>query len=58
MRVDPIVEEIHRVRKKMLDECGGDLDKYFDRIQADEARDRARLVSKIGRGRRRAPAHT
>jgi len=57
MRVDPIVEELHRVRKKMLDECGGDLDKYFDRIQADEAQDRARLVSKIGRGRRHAPAH-
>jgi len=41
----------------MLDECGGDLEKYFDRIEADEARDRARLVSKIGRGRKRAPVH-
>ena len=53
---DPIVEEIHRVRRKMLAECGGDLDKYFDRIQADEALDRERLVSGIKRPRKRATA--
>jgi len=41
----------------MLDECGGDLEKYFDRIQADEACDRDRLVSKVGRPRKRAAAH-
>ncbi len=56
MKRDPIVEEIHRVRKKMLDECGGDLEKYFDRLKEDEALDRARLVSKIGRSQEHAPA--
>jgi len=56
MRRDPIVEEIHRTRKKLLEECGGDLDRYFDQVQADEALDRDRLVSKIpGRKKRPAP---
>ena len=52
MTRDPLVEEIHRVRREMWKECGGDLDKYFDRIQADEARDRNRLVSKVPRPRK------
>ena len=56
MRRDPIVEEIHRVRKKMLADCGGDLDRYFDRLQEDEALDQDRLVSKVGRSKKRSPA--
>jgi hypothetical protein len=31
---DPIVEEVHRIREKMLEECGGDIDKLMDRIAA------------------------
>ncbi len=54
MRRDPIVEEIHRIRKKLWEECGRDLDRYFDMIEADEALDKDRLVSKIpGRKKRR-----
>jgi len=52
MRRDPIVEEIHRIRKKMLEECGGDLERYFDQLQADEEKDRERLVSSIAGGKR------
>jgi len=45
MRNDPIVEEIHRVREKMLEECGGDLEKLMDRIKARESKDKDRIVS-------------
>jgi len=40
----------------MWEECGGDLDKFFDHIQADEALDRDRLVSRIARPRKHTPA--
>ena len=43
---DPIVEEIHRIRDQMLAECGGDFDKYMDRIREAQEQDRARLVTK------------
>ena len=55
MKRDPIIEEIHRVRRKMLADCGGDIDAYFDRLQEDEALDRDRLVSKVRRSKKRAP---
>lgn len=44
---DPLVEEIHRIREKLLDECGGDLEKLMDRLKAREAEDRSRMVSDI-----------
>ena len=57
MARDPIVEEIHRIRKKMLDECGGDFDKLFDRLKSAEAKRKGRLASKPARpGKRRTPA--
>jgi hypothetical protein len=31
---DPIVDEVHRIREKLLEECGGDIDKLIDRIAA------------------------
>jgi hypothetical protein len=43
---DPIVEEIHRIRDKMLAECGGDFQKYMDRIREAQEQDRDRLVTK------------
>ena len=52
MKHDPIVEEIHEVRRKLLRECEGDMDKLFDRLKADEAKDRDRVVSKVRRGKR------
>jgi hypothetical protein len=43
---DPIVEEIHCIRDKMLAECGGDFQKYMDRIRESQAQDRDRIVTK------------
>jgi hypothetical protein len=45
MNPDPIVDEIRRARQKLLDECGGDLDKLLDRLKAAELQDRNRIVS-------------
>ena len=46
MNRDPIVEEIHQTREKMLAECDGDLGKLLDRLQAAEKREsRSRIVS-------------
>jgi len=45
MNHDPIVEEIHHVRQKMLAECHGDLDQLLDRFQAAEPLDGNRIVS-------------
>ena len=53
MARDPIVEEIHRVRKKMLDDCGGDFDKLFERLKDAQGKHKDRLVSKIPRTKRR-----
>jgi len=44
---DPIVEEIHKVREKLWEECGGSLDKLMDRLRAREEEDRSRLVRDI-----------
>jgi hypothetical protein len=41
---DPIVDEIHKTRERLLDECGGDIDRLMDRIQAKEQADHDRLV--------------
>ena len=45
MKHDPIVEEIHKIREKLLDECEGDLEKLMDRLKAAETQDRSRMVS-------------
>ena len=37
---DPIVEEIHRIRDRMLAECGGDFGKYMDGIREAQEYDR------------------
>ena len=42
---DHIVEEIHRIREKMLEECGGDIDKLMDRIKGREAEHPERIIS-------------
>ena len=46
MREDPIVEEVHRIRERIMDECENDLDKVFDRIQELEKKHPERLVRK------------
>ena len=40
MNNDPIVEEIHHTRGRLLDECNGDLDKLLDRYKQSENQDR------------------
>jgi len=45
MTNDPIVEEIHRIREKMLAECGGDLDKLIERLKVAEAEHPNRVTS-------------
>ena len=47
MKRDPIVEEIHQTRQKLLKECGGDLDQLMDRLKVAEIQDRDRVVSTI-----------
>lgn len=47
MKRDPIVEEIHQTRQKLLEECGGDLNQLMERFKAAEIQDRSRLVSTI-----------
>jgi hypothetical protein len=55
MKRDPIVEEIHEIRARLLDECGGDLDKLMDRYKSLEREHRDRLVTlEEVRARRRA----
>jgi hypothetical protein len=41
---DPFVEEIRRTRERLLEECGGDLEKLMDRLQAREREDSDRVV--------------
>ena len=45
MKRDPIVEEIHQTRQKLLEECGGDLNLLMARYKAAEIQDRSRVVS-------------
>jgi len=52
MARDPIVEEIHEIRRKMLEECGGDFDKFFDRLMAAQKKRKRRLVSGTPRPKR------
>ena len=42
---DPIVEEIHHIREKILSECDNDIEKFMDRLKARETSDKERLVS-------------
>ena len=41
---DPIVAEIHKVREKLLAECGGDLDKLMDRLASREREEGSRVI--------------
>ena len=45
MKHDPIVEEIHHARQKMLAECNGNLDELLHRLQKAELLDGDRTVS-------------
>jgi len=45
MKHDPIVEEIRRVRGKILENCGGDLEELMDHLKHAESEDHSRIVS-------------
>ena len=43
---DPIVEEIHQVRERLLAQFDGDLGKYVDHLIEEQSQDRDLLVTK------------
>ena len=47
MKRDPIVEEIHQTRQKLMEACCGDLNQLMDCLKAAEIQDRSRVVSTI-----------
>lgn len=60
MKDDPIVEEVHRVREKMWDECGGDLDRLIESLRASEKEHPERIVirTKLGKMQQTSDAAT
>ncbi len=46
MKGDPIVEEVHRIRERMWDQCGGDLDRLIEFLRAGEAEHPDRIISR------------
>lgn len=38
MNRDPVVEEVHQARQRLLKECSGDLDRLMDRLKYNEKR--------------------
>jgi hypothetical protein len=42
---DAIVNEIHETRRRIFEECEGDIERFIERLKAAEARDRDRLVT-------------
>ena len=49
MNEDPIVAEIHRTRERLLEECGGDLERLMDRLKALEEEHGAQLVTEVSK---------
>jgi hypothetical protein len=44
---DPLVDEVHETRERLLAECGGDLDRLMDRLQSREQEDGSRVVRDV-----------
>ncbi len=42
---DPIVEEIHEIRRKMWVQCGEDIEKFIEMISSWESADTTRISS-------------
>ena len=42
---DPIVEDVYQARRKILDECHGDLSIWMESLRAAEVRHRDRVVT-------------
>ena len=54
MNNDPIVEEIHQIRGRLLAECNGDLDQLLDRYKQSEDRDRVVTLKDVEQRRQLA----
>ena len=44
---DPIIEEVYRVRQKLMEECNGDLNELLKRLKSEELQDQHRVVSMV-----------
>ncbi|RJP33985.1 MAG: hypothetical protein C4547_11410 [Phycisphaerales bacterium] len=53
---DPLVDDVHRVRQQMWDDCGGSLDGLIEFLRAAEAEHPERVISIEELDRRRASA--
>jgi len=42
---DPIVKEIHETRRRIFQECGGDVERLIARLRTAESKDKDRLVT-------------
>ena len=42
---DPVVAEIHAVRKAILDQCGGDIEEYRRQVQSRQAASGRRIIT-------------
>ena len=42
---DPVVAEIHAIRKALLDDCGGDMDEYRRRVRERQANTGRRIIT-------------
>lgn len=47
MTNDPIVDEVHRTRAKLLAESAGDLDRYMDRLQVLEKTEQRLVIKSV-----------
>jgi len=42
---DPIVKEIHETRRRIFEECGGDLDRLIARLKDADSKNKTRRVT-------------
>jgi len=54
MNDDPLVEEIHEIRGRLLAECHGDLDQLLDRYKRSEDPDRVVTLKDVDERRQLA----
>ncbi|MHB1036524.1 MAG: hypothetical protein ACYC35_17750 [Pirellulales bacterium] len=55
---DPIVEEVHEIRKKLWNQCGGDLDRYLEYLKSQDLSHPGLQVSSLGEMKKRIAAKT
>lgn len=53
---DPIVEEVHQIRRELMAECSGDLKRLVTRLREREIEDAGRIVSSVEEGQTRLRA--